>query len=321
MFKKIYLILSGGLDSSFCCLLTRKIGLLIKCYYIIAWYNKFCNNIRNIKYIFSILKILRLKIYFLYFKNIFYQRIYLNLIKKYKIGGSFIPDTKCNYYVKFFYFLNKKKKIVTGHYSSISNYNKSIYLKSSKDLKKNQVYFLSNLSNFDLNFVIFPVSSFFKKEVFILSKFMNFESIKRKSSKGICFIEKKNFKFFLTNKILKKKNIINLFSVGEKYLNNTYIYKKKINNIFLTYTNTTLLFIKIIYLTNFNIIGILNLNNKYNFYTKNSGKNYICYLNILNSKLISINSIFPIKKINFGQQIIIEYNNKIIGCGYLYPFF
>ncbi|MBF0571934.1 MAG: tRNA 2-thiouridine(34) synthase MnmA, partial [Candidatus Omnitrophica bacterium] len=77
--------------------------------------------------------------------------------------------------------------------SIIKNYK----LKISKDLNKDQSYFLWTLTQNQLKDVLFPVGNFTKPEVRKLAKKFGLHNFEKKDSQGLCFMGKIDVKNFL----------------------------------------------------------------------------------------------------------------------------
>ena len=76
----------------------------------------------------------------------------------------------CNKEIKFGPFLDFANKIgadniATGHYAGVEEKDGLYYLKKSKDLNKDQSYFLNQLSQAQLSKVLFPLEEIDKPEV------------------------------------------------------------------------------------------------------------------------------------------------------------
>ncbi|MGX7576509.1 hypothetical protein ACWNYI_00625 [Candidatus Vidania fulgoroideorum] len=225
MIKKIMISLSGGIDSSFCAFFLKKIKYHTICYYLennIKNENKFCGSEEDIIYCYKICRILKIKLKIINSNSFFYKKIFLKLLKKYKKGLSYNPDIYCNFLIKFNFLIKKIKKkkffrFAFGHYAISNGKN----LMCSLDKNKDQTYFLYKIIiNKYFSKFFFPLGMWKKKLTKHIVNFLNFPNYKRKSSKGICFINNINFGKFI-KKYIKSK--------GKIYINETLYYKKYIN--------------------------------------------------------------------------------------------
>ncbi|MGX7582832.1 aminomethyltransferase beta-barrel domain-containing protein [Candidatus Vidania fulgoroideorum] len=331
--KKIVISLSGGIDSSFTAFILKKLKYNIYCFYLennIKNEENNCQSEEDIFYCYKITTMLRSKLKVINSSNIFYKKVFLNLIKMYKKGYSYNPDINCNYFIKFDYLIKKIKlkfyKLAFGHYAISDGKNLSL----SNDENKDQTYFLYKILKLEtFNKFLFPLGKWKKKFVKYVSNFLLFPNINRKSSKGICFINNKNFGNFIKN-FIKSKGIIfinekptniiykNIYylslcqrlkknSLNKKY----YVYKKKNKNIYITTKNNLLLKNRIYRLKKF------FLKKKYIkvFCKINSCSKFkLCYL-IKKKTYLNVIFLYPINKIIRGQHLVFYKKKICIGGG------
>ncbi|CAL1409546.1 unnamed protein product [Linum trigynum] len=103
--------------------------------------------------------------------------------------------------------------IASGHYASLihpssNELNKASVLELSKDLVKDQIYFLSHLSQAQLKRLIFPLGCIAKEEVRKLATTFDLPKKDRKDSKGICFLGKIKLSEFVARQIGEREGII-----------------------------------------------------------------------------------------------------------------
>ncbi len=134
------------------------------------------------------------------------------MIYEYACGRTPNPDVACNKYVKFDGFLKWALEdgadyIATGHYTqNIYNTEKNIYeICASADSEKDQGYFLWTLRQGQLKHILFPVGSMEKKEVRNIAKEAGLYTATKKDSQGLCFIGKLDIKDFLKDYITPKR--------------------------------------------------------------------------------------------------------------------
>lgn len=142
------------------------------------------------------------------------------MIREYKAGRTPNPDIMCNKHIKFGLFLKRALKegadhIATGHYIRIKNSNiisnpQSIIFKlyKSKDKNKDQSYFLWTLTQDQLKYCLFPIGDYAKPEVRKIAKKFGLPTANKKDSQGVCFIGPLDMKTFLKNYIKPKKGKI-----------------------------------------------------------------------------------------------------------------
>ena len=224
---KVAISLSGGVDSAVAAYLLKKrnkydiIAIFMK-----NWddllnheYNKKPNNHCNWKDDYKsakyICKKLKIKLYFESFQNEYWKEIFVPFIEGLKHGKTPNPDILCNCNLKFNifidYVINKYNcnYLAFGHYARIKKTRYGNKLYCSKDRKKDQTYFLSQVSQEKFNKIKFPLWKYKKTNVYKIAKRNNLLIKNRKESTGLCFIGPKNFKLFLSNYLpIKKGKII-----------------------------------------------------------------------------------------------------------------
>ncbi|MGX7586219.1 aminomethyltransferase beta-barrel domain-containing protein [Candidatus Vidania fulgoroideorum] len=333
--KKIIVAFSGGIDSSICSFILKKLNYKLICCYlennIKNDLNK-CTSEEDIYYCYRICKIFKIKIKILNSNNYFYKKIFIKLIKEYEKGFSYNPDIYCNYLIKFNYLIknlkNKFYKYAFGHYA-INNKN----LLCAYDKKKDQTYFIYKIiKNKNFNKYLFPIGKWKKIFIRYLAIYLILPNVERKSSKGICFIFNKKFCSFI-GKFIKSKGKIfvndieyykkykNLYysSLGQRIkmkINNDkhFIYKKKNKNIYLTKKKNTLLY-KRIYLIN--ECFILKKNNFYKCKLNSRNKFNFCFI-LFYKKYYKVVLLYPLRIISIGQHIVFYKKNICLGGGKIF---
>lgn len=323
---KILILLSGGVDSTYCLLRNKKLGYKnIYCLYIKIWHNN-CKYKNSIRTIFTLKNTIGFKIIILNLEKKYYINVFIPFIKLYKKGFTPNCDVLCNEKIKFRYlkYIVKKKKInriFSGHYIRIDKNN--IYC--SIDKNKDQSFFLCKTKFIN---IYFPLGFLLKRDVKFLINFINIKV--DKSSKGICFIEKK-ISEVIDNKINatvmynnRKIGFCSFYkTVGQKvFLKNNiyYIYNKirqfKILNVCKHLKSSFL------------ITKLFIINDIFFRYRINFSKIRVFYVKIRNTSLFKksfvyyykykmyINLIDPQVNVSVGQTISI-YNNigMLILCG------
>ena len=159
------------------------------------------------------------------------------MIKEYESGRTPNPDVMCNKTVKFGAFYNWAMKngadfVATGHYARISTCGdgRKCLLKGS-DPNKDQSYFLWAIKRDQLDNVLFPIGDIQKNEVRKLAKKFGLPNAEKKDSQGLCFIGKIDLKDFLRHYVRTEKgNVLDengevvgshdgalFFTIGERH--------------------------------------------------------------------------------------------------------
>jgi tRNA-uridine 2-sulfurtransferase len=137
------------------------------------------------------------------------------MIREYREGRTPNPDVMCNRYIKFGSFLKKAVGdgadfIATGHYARKKRIQDSRFkiqghqLLKGKDNNKDQSYFLWTLTQDDLEKTIFPIGELDKPKVREEAKRFKLHNAEKKDSQGICFLGKIDVKEFLQHFIESK---------------------------------------------------------------------------------------------------------------------
>jgi len=124
-----------------------------------------------------------------------------------QICNKFVPkfqtiNSKLETSIKFQSLKFKKLNIVSDLEINISNLPSFC---QSKDLAKDQTYFLWNLKAEQLAKILFPVGQYTKPQVRALAKKFGLPNAEKKDSQGLCFIGKIDFKDFLKREIYGKR--------------------------------------------------------------------------------------------------------------------
>jgi tRNA-specific 2-thiouridylase len=99
------------------------------------------------------------------------------------------------------------KFLATGHYARIATSRQPAairyLLKKSKDLKKDQSYFLYRLNQSQLRHIIFPLADYTKERVRKLAKKLDLPVAEKLASQEICFLPDDDYRGFLLRQMSK----------------------------------------------------------------------------------------------------------------------
>lgn len=220
--KKIIVLMSGGIDSSFAALYLKKQGFNIVGVTFLQYDKEFQKD--DIERAKKVAKEIGISHFVFDIREKFKEKIIEPFLRDYKRGITPNPCPFCNKEIKFNLLFKEAKKInaeiiATGHYvrkkeiiSNSTPASKKFAIFRAKDREKDQSYFLWQLSQKELKKIIFPLGDFLKKEVLKeienspLNKFFKAEKKKNKykESQDICFVKKIGIKSFLKEKIGEK---------------------------------------------------------------------------------------------------------------------
>lgn len=210
--KKVFVGLSGGVDSSVSAALLKRQGYDVTGVYMKTWQPEWLACTWKDERRDAMRVAAKLGIPFLTFdfEKEYKQRVADYMIEEYRKGRTPNPDIMCNKEIKFGSFLKKSLEmgaeyIATGHYAR----NISGKLYEAKDKAKDQSYFLWTLSDSELSHVLFPVGNLLKTRVRVLAKKYRLPTAEKKDSQGICFIGEVDMNDFLKHYIdMKPGNVL-----------------------------------------------------------------------------------------------------------------
>jgi tRNA-uridine 2-sulfurtransferase len=214
MAKKVYVGLSGGVDSSVTAALLQEQGYDVTGVYMKNWSQDLPGFVCPWKEDFQDAKRVAVKLgipFKMYdFEKDYRQRVVGYMIDGYKAGITPNPDIMCNQEVKFKLFLETALRdgadlIATGHYARITRDtgDKSArpadraQLLTGVDTNKDQSYFLYRVTSQALSRSLMPIGEYEKSTVRALAKKFGLATAEKKDSQGICFVGKVGIKEFL----------------------------------------------------------------------------------------------------------------------------
>ena len=200
--KKVFVGLSGGVDSSASAALLKQQGYDVVGVYMKNWTKDLPGMPCPWKEDFQDAKrvAVQLKIPFeVYdFEQQYHDKVVQYMLDGFKAGLTPNPDIMCNQEIKFKLFLdtalnNGADLIATGHYAD----SRDGHLLMAKDTNKDQTYFLYRVSHPALQKTVFPLGSYKKSQVRQIAADIGLVTAQKKESMGICFVGKVGIKDFL----------------------------------------------------------------------------------------------------------------------------
>jgi tRNA-specific 2-thiouridylase len=216
--KTVVVGMSGGVDSSVSAYLLKKQGFNVIGLFMKNWQSEpgeVCSSEIDFKDASEVCDILDMPLHKANFSDDYWDRVFKQFLSEHEKGRTPNPDILCNREIKFKSFYDYALKIgadfiATGHYAKVENNNGEAKLYRSKDIDKDQTYFLHEVSSKEFSKTIFPLSGLYKSEVRDIAKELNLNIHSKKDSVGICFVGEKNLRDFLNRFIkFKKGNILN----------------------------------------------------------------------------------------------------------------
>ena len=202
MAKKVYVGMSGGVDSSVTAALLKEQGYDITGVYMKNWSQDLPGFTCPWKEDYQDAKRVAVQLgidFKMYdFEKEYRDKVVDYMLDGYKAGITPNPDIMCNQEVKFKLFLETAladgtDMIATGHYARI----KDGQLLTGLDGNKDQSYFLYRVTKPALQKSLMPVGELTKPEVRALAKKLGLATAEKKDSQGICFVGKVGIREFL----------------------------------------------------------------------------------------------------------------------------
>jgi tRNA-specific 2-thiouridylase len=194
--KRIFVGLSGGVDSAVTAALLQKSGAEVTGVFIKGWYppGMPCTWAEDRRDAMRVAAHLGIPFHTLDAADEYKKGVIDYLLSEYKAGRTPNPDIMCNREVKFGAYYEFAKKngadfIATGHYAQAVHTEKhSVQMQRGIDESKDQSYFLWAIPQEALDMTIFPLGGFEKTHVRTLAKKFALPVAEKKDSQGICFL-------------------------------------------------------------------------------------------------------------------------------------
>ncbi len=216
---KVFVGLSGGVDSSTSAAILKKEGYSVVGVFIKVWHPDFlpCTWKEERLDAMRVAACLEIPFRELDLEKEYKKEVVDYMVKEYKEGRTPNPDVVCNKYVKFGGFFEYAMRrgadfIATGHYAQtkqgLDGKIETTRLVKGVDAGKDQSYFLWTITQRELSKTLFPIGGYEKSKVRKMAKKFGLLTAQKKDSQGLCFMGRLNMRNFLKEFIEEKKGAV-----------------------------------------------------------------------------------------------------------------
>lgn len=211
--KKIFVAMSGGVDSSVTAALLKEQGYDVTGVFMKNWSDSsfykdttMCPWVTDQEDARKVAALLEIPFYTFDFEAQYREKVVEYMVEGYKAGITPNPDVMCNKEIKFGIFFDKATElgadmIATGHYARVQERGGTYRLLAGVDANKDQSYFLYLLTQKQLSRTLFPLGEYTKPQVRELAKKHALPTAEKKDSQGVCFVGELDVFEFLKSRI------------------------------------------------------------------------------------------------------------------------
>ncbi len=340
--KKIFVGVSGGVDSSVVAYLLKQQGHDVHGVFVKTWSPEWlpCTWLDEKRDAMRVCAALDIPFHFLDAEDDYKKGVAEYMIAEYRAGRTPNPDVLCNRVIKFGVMWDYARThgadaIATGHYARTDG----TVLQKGIDIAKDQSYFLWMLQQAELAHVLFPIGHLLKSEVRSIAERARLFTATKKDSQGICFLGDVDMREFLSHYIEQKKgDVVNIegsvigthegvwfytlgerhgFHITEKGTNETpyYVVKKDIEHNILVVAKeamndsvangTTTLTLR-----QSNGINEYDISKTYVAHIRYHGEDIVAHIKNKNEIVLDFTGVIAL-----GQSVVVYDNDIVIGGG------
>lgn len=238
MGRKVFVGLSGGVDSAVSAALLKEAGHDVTGVFIKIWQPEFIECTWRADRLDAMRVAAALSIPFceIDLSDEYKDTVVKEMVDEYERGVTPNPDVLCNRSIKFGAFAEWARSegadmIATGHYARIQRVDGRPTLLRGLDGNKDQSYFLHLLSERDLGRCLFPVGGYTKSAIRAKARSYGLPVAEKADSQGLCFVGDITLRDFLSRYIpVSEGDVINaegavvgrhdgaaLYTVGQRH--------------------------------------------------------------------------------------------------------
>ena len=211
--KKVFVGISGGVDSSVAAYLLQQEGHEVHGIFVKTWSPEWlpCTWVAEKRDAMRVCAKLGIPFHYLDATEEYKKGVADYMIAEYRAGRTPNPDVLCNRVVKFgamwgYARAHGADMLATGHYAQVVDG----HLVKGIDPAKDQSYFLWMIEKDELAHVTFPIGHLPKSEVRAIAENAGLFTASKKDSQGICFLGEVDMKDFLRHYIDEQPgNVLN----------------------------------------------------------------------------------------------------------------
>lgn len=205
MAHRIFVGLSGGVDSAVSAALLKERGFDVVGVFIKIWQPEFieCTWKEDRLDAMRVCAALDIPFEEVDLSNEYKKDVVETMLTDYARGVTPNPDVLCNRSIKFGAFATWAKAqgaeaVATGHYAQIREEGAHRLLVRARDASKDQSYFLYRLGQSDLARIFFPIGGMLKSDVRKAAQRIGLPVAGKPDSQGLCFVGEVSMRDFLS---------------------------------------------------------------------------------------------------------------------------